>query len=151
MHSIALLATLKAWFGSLFNRLDMSAEEAGIDWKTRSNAMWKAQNGDVMGAVNALIDANLESIDFSQTGVRARAHQMQQVVTGLIIVITVSVSVVIVSQFNQSVGSPSNSELSSAQDSVLTGFADMVSLIGPLLLIIIAVVIVAYVQRMRTA
>jgi len=151
MHSIALLATLQAWFSALRDRLDVSAAEAGIDWKTRSNAMWKAQNGDIMGAITKLIDANLASIDFSRRGLRARAHQMQQVVTGLVIVITVSVSVVIVSQFNQSLGSPSNSELSSAQDSVLSGFADMVSLIGPLLLIIIAVVIVAYVQRMRSA
>lgn len=88
--------------------------------------------------------------DFSNSGARARAHQSSQVVTGLIIVITVSVAVVIVSSFNSSLGGIENDALSNAQQSVLQGFADMVGLIAPLLLIIIAVVIVAYVQKMRS-
>jgi hypothetical protein len=87
--------------------------------------------------------------DFSNSGVRARAHQSSQVITGLVIVITVSVAVIIVSSFNSSLGGVENTELSNAQQNVLSSFADMVNLIGPLLLIIIAVVIVAYVQKMR--
>ncbi len=80
---------------------------------------------------------------------RPNAHQVDQVITGLIVVIVVSVSVVIVSRFNNSMGGVENSQLSEANQSVLTGFADMVGLIAPLLLIIIAVVIIAYVQRIR--
>jgi len=87
--------------------------------------------------------------DFSNSGARARAHQSSQVITGLVIVITVSVAVIIVSSFNSSLGGVENTELSNAQQNVLSSFADMVNLIGPLLLIIIAVVIVAYVQKMR--
>jgi len=149
MRSLAFIAALQAWLVTVKGRLGLTAEAAGIDSKTRNKAMYKAVAKDYVGAITTLIDANLDTINTSARGVRARAYQLQQVITGLIIVITVSVSVVIVSQFNSSIGSPSNAELSSAQDSVLTGFADMVSLIGPLLLIIIAVVVVAYIQRMR--
>lgn len=80
---------------------------------------------------------------------RPNAHQVDQVITGLIVVIVVSVSVVIVARFNSSMGGVENSQLSEANQNVLTGFADMVGLVAPLLLIIIAVVIIAYVQRIR--
>lgn len=100
------------------------------------------------GAIDRLAERWIP--DFSQSGARARAHQSSQVITGLVIVIVVSVSVIIVSKFNQSLGGVENDSLSQAQNSVLEAFADMVGLIAPLLLIIIAVVIVAYVQKMRT-
>lgn len=80
---------------------------------------------------------------------RPNAHQVDQVITGLIVVIVVSVSVVIVARFNSSMGGVENSQLSEANQNVLTGFSDMVGLVAPLLLIIIAVVIIAYVQRIR--
>jgi len=77
------------------------------------------------------------------------ARQTQTVITGLVIVITASLAVIVVDQFDQSLGTPQSSELSTAQNEVLSGFGDMVSLIGPLLLVLIAVVIVGVVQRLR--
>jgi hypothetical protein len=82
-------------------------------------------------------------------GVRGRARQTQTVITGLVIVITASLAVIVVDQFDQSLGTPNSSSLSTAQNDVLSGFSDMVSLIGPLLLVLIAVVIVGVVQRLR--
>lgn len=82
-------------------------------------------------------------------GVRGRARQTQTVITGLVIVITASLAVIVVDQFDQSLGTPQSSELSTAQNDVLGGFGDMISLIGPLLLVLIAVVIVGVVQRLR--
>lgn len=82
-------------------------------------------------------------------GVRGRARQTQTVITGLVIVIVASLSVILVDQFDQSLGTPQSSELSTAQDSVNSGFASMVDLLEPLLLVLIAVVIVGVVQRLR--
>jgi len=82
-------------------------------------------------------------------GAKGVARQTQTVITGLVIVITASLAVIVVDQFDQSLGTPQSSELSTAQNDVLAGFGDMVSLIGPLLLVLIAVVIVGVVQRLR--
>jgi hypothetical protein len=82
-------------------------------------------------------------------GVRGRVNQTATIVTGLVIVITASLAVIVVDQFDQSLGTASSTELQNAQDSVLAGFADMVDLIGPLLLVLIAVVIIGVVQRLR--
>lgn len=82
-------------------------------------------------------------------GLRGVARQTQTVITGLVIVITASLAVIVVDEFDQSLGTPSSSALSTAQNDVLSGFSDMVSLIGPLLLVLIAVVIVGVVQRLR--
>lgn len=78
-----------------------------------------------------------------------RAKQTQTVITGLVVVIVASLAVIVVDRFDQSLGTPSSNELSTAQDSVLSGFADMLGLVGPLLLVLIAVVIVGVVQRLR--
>jgi len=89
------------------------------------------------------------SADAYGGGLRGRARQTQTIITGLVIVITASLAVIVVDQFDQSLGTPQSSELSTAQNDVLSGFGDMVSLIGPLLLVLIAVVIVGVVQRLR--
>jgi hypothetical protein len=89
------------------------------------------------------------SADALGGGLRGRARQTQTVITGLVIVITASLAVIVVDQFDQSLGTPQSSQLSTAQKDVLSGFGDMVSLIGPLLLVLIAVVIVGVVQRLR--
>ncbi|MGB9966118.1 hypothetical protein [Halobacterium hubeiense] len=104
--------------------------------------------GDLRKEAEAAL-AQIPTIREAGRARRPNAHQVDQVITGLIVVIVVSVSVVIVSRFNSSMGGVENSQLSEANQSVLTGFADMVGLIAPLLLIIIAVVIIAYVQRIR--
>lgn len=82
-------------------------------------------------------------------GVKGVAKQTQTVITGLVIVITASLAVIVVDRFDSSLGTPQSTQLSTAQNDVLGGFSDMVSLIGPLLLVLIAVVIVGVVQRLR--
>lgn len=83
-------------------------------------------------------------------GVAGRARQTQTIITGLVIVVTASLAVIVVDQFDQSLGDPQSSSLSTAQNDVLQGFSDMTSLIGPLLLVLIAVVIVGVIQRLRS-
>lgn len=78
-----------------------------------------------------------------------RARQTQTIITALVIVIVASLAVIVVDQFDQSLGDPSSSNLSTAQNDILQGFGDMASLIGPLLLVLIAVVIIGVVQRLR--
>lgn len=82
-------------------------------------------------------------------GGSSSASQTQTVITALVVVIVASLAVIVVDQFDQSLGSPSSSNLSVAQDDVLAGFADMTSLIGPLLLVLIAAVIIGVVQQLR--
>lgn len=73
------------------------------------------------------------------------------IVAAVIVVITVSLGVIVVDQFDQSLGDPQSSDLSTAQNDVLSGFSDMTSLVGPLLLVAIAVVIIGLVQRIRSS
>lgn len=94
-------------------------------------------------------DIHVPAADDLGGGVRGRVNQTATIVTGLVIVITASLAVIVVDQFDQSLGTASSTELQNAQDSVLAGFADMVDLIGPLLLVLIAVVIIGVVQRLR--
>lgn len=82
-------------------------------------------------------------------GLKGKARQTQTIITGLVIVIVASLAVIVVDRFDQSLGDPSSSSLSTAQNDVLSGFSDMTSLVGPLLLVLIAVVIIGVVQRIR--
>lgn len=72
---------------------------------------------------------------------------LQTILAALVIVIASSLAVIVVDQFDQSLGDPSSSDLSTAQNDVLSGFSDMTSLVGPLLLVAIAVVIIGLVRR----
>jgi hypothetical protein len=71
------------------------------------------------------------------------------VLAALVVVIAVSLAVIVVDRFDNSLGNPSSSSLSTAQNDVLSGFADMTSLIGPLLLVAIAVVIIGLIRRVQ--
>jgi len=71
------------------------------------------------------------------------------IIAALIVVIAVMLAVIVVDQMDSSLGSPDSSKLSTANEDVLQGFADMTSLVGPLLLVAIAVVIIGLVQRLR--
>jgi hypothetical protein len=71
------------------------------------------------------------------------------ILAALVVVIAVSLAVIVVDRFDKSLGNPSSSELSTAQNDVLSGFADMTSLIGPLLLVAIAVVIIGLIRRVQ--
>lgn len=110
-------------------------------------ARHKGESFEITGANG--VSQSVPSVDALGGGVRGVARQTQTVITGLVIVITASLAVIVVGQFDQSLGTPESSELSAAQDSVLGGFGDMISLIGPLLLVLMAVVIVGVVQRLR--
>jgi hypothetical protein len=74
---------------------------------------------------------------------------LSTVLAALVVVIAVSLAVIVVDQFDDSLGDPSSSNLSTAQNDVLAGFADMTSLIGPLLLVSIAVVIIGLIRRVQ--
>jgi uncharacterized membrane-anchored protein len=73
------------------------------------------------------------------------------VLAALVVVIAVSLAVIVVDRFDASLGDPSSSSLSTAQNDVLSGFSDMTSLIGPLLLVAIAVVIIGLIRRVQQA
>lgn len=75
----------------------------------------------------------------------------QTVLAALIVVVGASLAVIVVDRFDTSLGSPSSSALSESQNDILTGFADMASLIGPLLLVGIAVVIIGLLRRAQSA
>lgn len=84
-------------------------------------------------------------------GVAGRAQQVQTIITGVLIVIVASMAVVIVAAFSNStsVNESDNPELASSMDSVMSGFASMLDLVEPLLLILIAVVIIGLIRRVQ--
>lgn len=98
--------------------------EGGLNWKTR--AMANEMAGDSRGQLG-----------------------LSTILAALVVVIAVSLAVIVVDRFDNSLGNPSSSSLSTAQNDVLTGFADMTSLIGPLLLVAIAVVIIGLIRRVQ--
>jgi type II secretory pathway component PulF len=63
------------------------------------------------------------------------------------VVIAVSLSIIVVDKFDQQLGEPSSSALSTAQNDVLSGFGSMTSLIGPLFLVGISAVIIGVIRR----
>lgn len=65
------------------------------------------------------------------------------------VVIAAFVVLIVVDQFDASLGTPSSGSLSTAQNDILTGFGDMASLIQPLLLIAIGVVIIGLIRRIQ--
>lgn len=79
----------------------------------------------------------------------AVAAQTQTIIQGVVIVVVGMVGVTIVSQISGSFGTPENTGLSEAQNGLIQGFGSMVGLIQPLLVVLVAVVIIAVVQRIR--
>lgn len=71
------------------------------------------------------------------------------VLAAFVLVIAAMVVLIVVDRFDSSLGTPSSSSLSTAEGDILTGFADMTSLIGPLLLIAIGVVIIGLIRRVQ--
>lgn len=108
----------------LLNTLD-HIPEFGLDWKVEAMAMDRAGTADR-----------------GQLG-------LNTVLAAFVLVIAASVVVIVVDRFDQSLGTPNSSSLSQSQVDVLSGFADMTSLIGPLLLIAIGVVIIGLIRRVQ--
>lgn len=93
-----------------------------------------------LGYATATAAKRMSGTDRGQLG-------LQTVLAALVVVIAVSLAVIVVDRFDQSLGTPDSTALSTSQQDVLTGFSDMTSLIGPLLLVAIAVVIIGLIRR----
>jgi hypothetical protein len=106
-------------------------------------------------AVLAMLPGDLD-LSVRAEGRRLRGDARGQLGLGTIlaaitVVIAVSLAVIIVDKFDQSLGDPSSSSLSTAQNDVLQGFADMTGLVGPLFLVAISVVIIGLIKRVSGA
>jgi len=71
------------------------------------------------------------------------------ILAAFVVVIAGFVVLIVVDEFDQSVGTPDSGSLSTAQNDLLAGFGSMVSLIEPLLLIAIGVVIIGLIRRVQ--
>lgn len=71
------------------------------------------------------------------------------ILAAFVVVIAAFVVLIVVDQFEQSLGTPSSSDLSTAENDILSGFASMLSLVEPLLLIAIGVVIIGLIRRVQ--
>lgn len=117
------VGSVSDWLGEqLLETLD-HVPEAGMDWRVEAMAMER-----------------VGTTDRGQLG-------LQTILAAFTIVIAVSVIVIVVDRFDQSLGTPDSSALSQSQVDVLQGFADMTSLIGPLLLVSIGIVIIGLIRR----
>jgi hypothetical protein len=72
------------------------------------------------------------------------------VIAAATVVVAVMVVIIIVDRFDTALGTPDNGELGNASDSVISGFASMADLIGPLLIVAIAVVIISLIRRVQS-
>lgn len=75
----------------------------------------------------------------------------QTVIAAATVVVAVMVVIIIVDRFDQALGTPDSTELGNASDSVISGFASMADLIGPLLIVAIAVVIISLIRRVQSS
>lgn len=73
------------------------------------------------------------------------------VIAAAVVVVAVFVVIIVVDNLDQSLGDPQSSELNNSSNDVLAGFSDMTSLIGPMLIVAIAVVIISLVRRTQEA
>jgi len=71
------------------------------------------------------------------------------ILAAFVVVIAAFVVVIVVDSMDSALGDPSNSDLHNASNDTLSGFASMVSLVEPLLLIAIAVVIISLIRRVQ--
>lgn len=74
----------------------------------------------------------------------------QTVIAASVVVIAVMLVVIVVDQFDQSLGDPASSDLNNASNDVMGGYADMAGLVGPLLIVAIAVVIISLIRRAQS-
>lgn len=120
---MAYIAAIKAFVGDVEHRLELAR-------------MW-VESWDIW-------------MDFDESTPHGyAAAQSQTVIQGVVIVVVASIGVVIVDNIDTSLGNISNSDLNTSQDNLLTGFGNMIDLIEPLLIVLIAVVVIAVIQRVR--
>lgn len=122
------LATITAFYAMVSAKLDVwfvEAEREVMSW-----GIWRDFDTD--------------------TRVGAAAHQVQTVLQGVAIVIVSSIGVVVVDTFDTSFDDPTNTGLSESQEGLLSGFGSMIDLVEPLLVVLMAVVLIAVIQRVQT-
>jgi len=114
-----------------------------------------------MGLSNRLGAGFLSAIESFDSGIAAQTETMARgmgdrgqlglgtILAAFVVVIAGFVVLIVVDEFDQSVGTPSSGSLSTAQNDLLAGFGAMVSLIEPLLLIAIGVVIIGLIRRVQ--
>lgn len=71
------------------------------------------------------------------------------ILAAFVVVIATFVVIIVVDEFNESLGTPESTQLDNSSQSILDGFASMTSLIEPLLLIAIGVVIIGLIRRVQ--
>ena len=76
-------------------------------------------------------------------------HGLGTILAAFVVVIATFVVIIVVDEFDQSIGTPESSQLNDSQTSILDGFASMTGLIEPLLLIAIGVVIIGLIRRVQ--
>jgi hypothetical protein len=71
------------------------------------------------------------------------------VLAAFVLVVAAMVIILVVDKFDQSLGDPSSSSLSTASNDVLSGFSSMASLLEPLFLVAIGIVIIGLIRRVQ--
>lgn len=102
---------------------------------------------ELFGRIDRRLETEVAGYAMHFTGRDKAQLGLQTVLAGLVVVIAATLAVIVVDKFDSSLGTPADSNLSSAQNDILSGFADMASLIGPLLLVGIAAVIIFQIRR----
>lgn len=93
------------------------------------------------------LDYKVEGMAREFAGAERGQLGLQTILAAFTVAIAASVVILVLDRFDSSLGDASNSDLQNSSDSIMTGFADMASLIGPLFLIAIGVVIIGLIRR----
>jgi len=104
---------------------------------------------DKLAAAGSWLDA-AESYSEKQVEERFGASgQTGTVLTVVTLGITLLIGVLIYSQIQQSLPTPGNSQLQNASNNVTDGFADAMNLAPVIMIVLLAAVVLAVVQRFR--
>lgn len=109
----------------------------------------------LMGSVGTQMDAaemlgeRVAAKKFDDSTLIGRAGQTGTVLTVVTLGIVMIIGTLIYSQVEQSLPAPNNSELNNASNNVTEGFADAMELAPVILIVLLAAVVLAVVQRFR--
>lgn len=78
-----------------------------------------------------------------------RAANAGAVITAVVIGVVALVGILIFAQVNSSLPEPNNSDLAASQDAVVGGFGGAMELVPVILIVLLASIVIIYVQRMR--
>lgn len=133
-NMVSSAKSLQAKFAAIMSMFSMLVEQTDMNLKAAEEYV---QSWDIFR-------------DFDTSTMRGTiAAQTSTVIQAVVVVVVASVGVVIVDNIDSALGAPANTGLSSSQEGLLEGFGSMIDLIEPLLIVLIAVVLIAVVQRIR--